>query len=265
MNMKVLVAYDGTLHAKKALRYGISKLRDTAGELTVLQVFESTRFVDYDAGPAAEAAARREAAAQLEEAKRILIEEGAGIPIQVLTADGDPLVMLQEQAATDTPDLVVAPRRFSSLIRTVHCPVALVPGTVLVPVDSAGSTADRELIAREAKALSGSVLLVGIVPVHLFGKEEKAELAAVRKATEQSLKRMRTELEKSGLETKSILRDGYPDEVILAAAEEHAVSLILLPAGGTTPSELSKAAAILQDEGSSVPWPLLLVPEQGMA
>lgn len=261
--MKVLVAYDGTLHAKKAVRYALSRLSGTAGELTVLQVFESARFVDYGAGPGAEAAARREAAGQLEEAKRILAEEGAGIPSQVLTTDGDPLVVLQEQAAKDRADLVVAPRRFSSLIKQVLCPVALLPGTVLVPVDSSGSAADLERITAEAKALSGTVLLVGIVPVHLFGKEEKAELAAVRKATERSLKRTRADLEQRGMETRSLLRDGYPDEVILAAAEEHAVSLILLPAGGTTPSELSKAAAILQDEGSSVPWPLLLVPEQG--
>jgi nucleotide-binding universal stress UspA family protein len=263
--MKVLVAYDGTLNAKKAIRYGLAKLSGTAGELTVLQVFESTRFVDYDAGPSAETAARREAAEQLEEAKRIVNDDGAGIPCQVLTADGDPLTVLQEQAAKDRPDLVVATRRFSPLVRMVACPMALLPGTVLVPVDSAGSTADLELIARETKALHGTVLLVGIVPVHLFGKEEKAELAAVRKATELSLKRLRSVLEKNGVATTSLMRDGYPDEVILAAAEEHAVSLILLPAGGTTPSELSKAAAILQDEESSVPWPLLLVPEQGTA
>lgn len=262
--MKVLVAYDGTVHAKKAIRYAIFRLNETAGELTVLQVFETSRFVDYDAGPGAEAAARREAAGQLEAAKIIIAEEGSGIPSQVLTADGDPLVVLQEQAAKDAPDLVVTPRRFSELIRKVRCPVALLPGTVLVPVDSAGSAADLERIMREARALNGSVLLVGIVPVHLFGKEEKAELAAVRRATDQSLQRLRGELEKGGVETKALLRDGYPDEVILAAAEEHAVSLVLLPAGGTTPSELSKAAVILQEEGSNMPWPwpLLLVQEQ---
>ena len=262
--MKVLAAYDGTVHAKKAIRYAISRLNKTAGELTVLQVFETSRFVDYDAGPGAEAAARREAAGQLEDAKRILAEEGAGIPSLVLTTDGDPLTVLREQAAKDGPDLVVAPRRFSPLIRKVACPMALLPGTVLVPVDSAGSAADLERITGEARALNGTVLLVGIVPVHLFGKEEKAELEAVRKGTERSLKRLRGELEKNGVETKALLRDGYPDEVILAAAEEHAVSLILLPAGGTTPSELSKAAVILQDEERVMPWPILLIPEHGV-
>ena len=51
--MKVLAAYDGTVHAKKAIRYAISRLNKTAGELTVLQVFETSRFVDHDAGPGA--------------------------------------------------------------------------------------------------------------------------------------------------------------------------------------------------------------------
>lgn len=260
--MKILIAYDGTIQAKKAISYGISRVREADGELTMLQVFDRERFVDYDAGPSAEAAARREAAGQLDEAMRMLSEQAVGIAVQVLTADGDPVVVLAEHAAKEKPDLVVAPRRYASLIRKVACPVALVPGTVLVPVDSAGA-ADLELVLRETRALSGTVLLVGIVPVHLFGKEEKSERAAVRKATEQALKGLRSDLEKSGVETKSVLRDGYPDEVILAVAEEHAVSLILLPTGGTTPSELSKAAAILQDEESTVPWPMLLVPEQG--
>ncbi|MHB8845943.1 MAG: universal stress protein [Nitrospirota bacterium] len=52
--MNILVAYDGTLHAKKALRYGIEKAQAAGGgALTVLQVFDRALFVDYDAGPRA--------------------------------------------------------------------------------------------------------------------------------------------------------------------------------------------------------------------
>jgi len=43
------------------------------------------------------------------------------------------------------------------------------------------------------------------------------------------------------------------------------VSLILLPSGGTTPSELSKAAAILLDENEQVQWPVSLLPAGGTA
>ena len=52
--MKILTIYDGTLQSKTALTYGINKVRERGGELIVLQVFQSSLFVDYDAGPMAE-------------------------------------------------------------------------------------------------------------------------------------------------------------------------------------------------------------------
>jgi nucleotide-binding universal stress UspA family protein len=261
-NMKILVAYDGTLQAKKAISYGISRVREAGGELTVLQVFERGLFTDYDAGPSAEAAARCEAAARLEEAKRILSEEGGGVPAALLTSEGDPIVVLQERAAAEHPDLLIAPKRFKALLRSAPCPVMLTPGAVLVPIDSSGSAADPELIVRETLALGGPALLLGIVPVHLFGQEEKAELEQVRGRTEAALKRTSDDLKQRGVKTQEVLAAGYPDEEIIKAAKESEVSLILLPSGGTTPSELSKAGEILKDESSGIPWPLLLVPAQ---
>ena len=56
--MKILMIYDGTLQSKTALTYGIGKVRERGGELIVLQVFQSSLFVDYDAGPMAEERAR---------------------------------------------------------------------------------------------------------------------------------------------------------------------------------------------------------------
>jgi len=88
--MKILVAYDGTLHAKKALRYGIQKLLKTGGDMTVLQVFDSGLFVDYDAGPRAEEMARSESARQLEEAKQIISENAAGLSVTVVAEEETP-------------------------------------------------------------------------------------------------------------------------------------------------------------------------------
>ena len=34
--MNILVVYDGTLHAKKALLYGLKKVQEAGGEITVL-------------------------------------------------------------------------------------------------------------------------------------------------------------------------------------------------------------------------------------
>ena len=67
--MKVLVAYDGTLQAKDALRHGVQKVKEVGGEVVALHVFNSNLFVDYDVF-GAEEAARLESMRLAAEAKR---------------------------------------------------------------------------------------------------------------------------------------------------------------------------------------------------
>jgi len=262
--MKILVAYDGTLHAKKALRYGIQKLLKTGGDMTVLQVFDSSLFVDYDAGPRAEEMARSEAARQLEEAKQIISENAAGLSVTVVAEEGNALRKIGDHVAAERPGLVLAPPRYKEIAATLSCPVTIVPGTILVPVDNSGSLAEGiDSIVHEAAATGSNVLVLGVVPVHLYNREEKKELERVRKETASAVKELKKALSEKGIEAFEALRSGYPDEEILKAAGEHAVSLILLPSGSTTPSELSKAAAILLDDSDRLKWPLFLLPPAG--
>jgi nucleotide-binding universal stress UspA family protein len=260
--MNILIAYDGTIHARKALKYGIEKVKGAGtGTVTVLQVFDSSLFVDYDAGVRAEELARSEAARQLDEAKRIASEFAEGIPVAFIIEEGKALELIASHAAELRPDLVLVTPRYKVLAASLSRPVTVIPGTVLVPVDTAfveGSNIDG--IVREATATGSRVLLLGIVPVHLYSREEKKELERVKKVTTAAMKQLKKMLAEKGIEAAELLRSGYPDEEILKAANEQAVSLILLPSGGTTPSELSKAAAILLDESERLKWPVFLLP-----
>ena len=79
--MKILVIYDGTIKSKTALRYGLGKAKEIGGELLVLQVFQNSLFVDYDAGPRAEEIARAEAALHLSDAETLIRDTGnRGLP-----------------------------------------------------------------------------------------------------------------------------------------------------------------------------------------
>jgi nucleotide-binding universal stress UspA family protein len=259
--MKILVAYDGTIHAKKALKYGIDKLMISGGDMTVLQVFDSSLFVDYDAGPRAEELARSEWAQQREDAMKIVSEKAAGVPVKFVVEEGNALEKIAAQVSSERPDLVLAPTRYKEIATSLTCPVTIVPGTILVPVDNTGSPAvNIDSIVHEALATGSKVLVLGIVPVHLYSREERKELERVRKETASSVKELKRTLSAKGIVTLEAVRSGYPDEEILKAAGENAVSLILLPSGSTTPSELSKAAAILLDETERLKWPVFLLP-----
>lgn len=260
--MNILIAYDGTLNAKKALRYGIQKVQESGGgSLTVLQIFDRNLFVDYDAGLRAEEIARSEMVRHLDEAKKIATETAAGIPVSFITDEGKVTERITYYVGAVRPDLVIAPPRYRDIGSSLTCPVTVVPGTILVPVDSIGSTAAAiDTIVQEALTTGSKVLVLGVVPVHLYSREEKKELERVKKETASSMKQLKKTLADKGIEVMESLRGGYPDEEILKAASEHAVSLILLPSGSTTPSELSKAASILLDESERLKWPVFLLP-----
>jgi len=247
--MKILSFYDGTIQSKTTLEYGIKKAKEKGAELIVLQIFESSLFIDYDAGPKAEEIARSEAKRFLQEAEDLIREKGQGARVRIMTEEGNRDQELLRVAKKEHVDLVLATPRCKGIIKSSTCPVHIIPGTILVPIDSSDTLlTDLDLITSEAEATGSEVLLMGVVPIHLYSKEEKKELEDLKKSVDASVKKIKKALSAKGVRTSEIIRSGYPDEEILRVADEYAVSLIMLPAGGKTPSELTKAAAILLDE-----------------
>ncbi len=258
--MKILVLYDGTIQSKTALRYGIGNAKKKGGELIVLHVFQSSMFIDYDAGPKAEELARSEARQHAVDAENIVREEGKAVAIRFVSEEGDPEQELLRVAEAEHADLVLTTPRYKAIAKIAPCPVRVIPGTILVPVDNSETLmADIGDVVSEAKATGSKILLLGLIPVHIYGTEEKKELESVKKSTAAAVKKIKKALSDHSVEAEETIRSGYPDEEILKAADEYAVSLIVLPAGGKTPSELAKAAAILLDEPERVKRPVYLM------
>jgi len=262
-DMKILTLYDGTIQAKTALHYGLRKARDTRGKLIVLQVFQGSLFLDYDAGPKAEEVARAEAARHRREAEEIISAANIAqdIPALVLSEEGDIIEEATRVAEREHADLILASPRHRALAKKASCPVYIMPGTILVPVDSSETPpAELDTVSSEAHATGSGVLVLGIVPVHLYSPAEQEELGQIEKRTAVRIKKMERLLKDRKIEVSVAIRSGYPDEEILKAADEFSVSLIMLPAGGKTPSELAKAAAIILDEPGRVRRPVLVLP-----
>ncbi|MCL5023344.1 MAG: universal stress protein [Nitrospirae bacterium] len=258
--MKILLAYDGTLQSKEALRYGIRKAKEGNGQILVLHVFNSSLFLDYDATPHAEEMARIESARFVEDARRILETEGNTVRSRIVVDEGDPPEEILRHAAAEKSDIIIAPPAYRSLAKTAPCPVSVIPGYILVPLDNTEiSTAALERIREEVKATGSKVILLGVVPVHIYSKWEKQELEKVKRETSLLLRRVKNSLNENGIETKEIIRSGYPDEEIQKAAGDYALSMIFMPGEGNERSELAKAATILSDTESPAPGRPLIV------
>ena len=260
--MKILIAYDGTIHAKKALSYGLAKVKDESGSVLVVQVFDPRLFIDYDAGPGAEGLARAEAARMHKDAGEILQKQGEGIESRMVFEEGDTATIIERYAVEEHVDLVLVPALLKNMAKSLTRPAYVIPGTVLVPVDNTDTAfLNLETIVREARGTGSRIHLAGIVPLHLYSRDEKEELDKVASETKSAVRRLSAVLREQGLEAAEELRFGYPDEEILRSAEAHGASLILLPSGGKTPSELSKAAAILLEEPEQIKRPVFLFPQ----
>ncbi len=259
--MKILVAYDGSINSKTALKYGIRRTMEAGGELIVLHVFNSGVFVGYDSSPKAEKMARIESARYVEDARRILEEAAGGILSRIVVEEGNPPEEILRFAVHANVDMIFCPPSYKSIVRNAPCPVSIIPGYLLLPLDNtdvSATTIDR--VVKEARATNSKVLLVGILPVHLYNKWEKGEIKEVEKGTSAQMKHVRKSLDELKIETKELMRKGYPDQEIVKVANEYPVSMIIMPAGGNEPSELNKAAAILSEEDPEmINKPLLLL------
>ena len=114
--MKVLLAYDGSLQAKKMLQTCVQEDKESGNRLIVLNVFNSGLFVDYDAIPGAEEMARRESAKSIEEARLIILEAGARVYARIVEEEG----VLEEEiiryAETEGIDLLLCPKRYNTVL-----------------------------------------------------------------------------------------------------------------------------------------------------
>lgn len=119
--MKVLVAYDGTLDSKAALKYGIRKVREYGGELIAFHVFQNHLFIDYDAGPKAEAIARLEAMRHVAEARKLLRESGRGVRASLALAEGNVLDEVIGYSKKEDVDLIVATPALETLAEKACC------------------------------------------------------------------------------------------------------------------------------------------------
>jgi len=261
--MKILVSYDGSINSQTALKYGIGKVREAGGSLLAIHVFNSNMFIDYGAGPNAEEMARKEAAGYIEDARRIIAENSSGIDARLFTAEGNPKEEIIKFARAEMTDLIMVPPRHRAIVKDAPCPVSVIPGNIVVPLDNSDSylkVFDRA--AKEAAATASKVLILGIVPIHLYSKGEKKEIEIIKKETETALKKANKLFNNSGIETKEIMRSGYPDEEIIKVADEYPVTMIIVPESGDTPSELGKAAQIIIDDSEKFRQPVLLVGQE---
>lgn len=146
--MRVLVAYDGTLDAQAALKYGIRHVREHDGYLIVLDVFPGHLFLDYDAGPKAEEIARQESLARVEEAMQLIRTNGRDIRARLIMAEGHAGDEVLGYAKSENVDLIVSPPSFESTAGKASC---------LMDIVSAADEDDSEELAEEHSALDSLV------------------------------------------------------------------------------------------------------------
>jgi nucleotide-binding universal stress UspA family protein len=248
--VNVLVTHDGSADAESALRYSALKVMENGGGMISLYVFQG---LEDGEGDFASKVRSMDAPCSLKNSEPV--------GLNVLLGKGDPKAEILGYTLTENVDLIVTVPSCSSFVKDTSIPVSMIPATILVPMD------DRPMlesvirqITGEALSTCSKLLLLGIVPIHLYNPSEEAELDAVKDATMKAVEQAASALGRRGIQVEEMLRMGYPDEEIIRAAEENRVSMIVIPCDSDQSSELNKAASIILDEIKQVNIPILYLP-----
>jgi nucleotide-binding universal stress UspA family protein len=256
--LKVLVTHDGSINSKDALKYGIQKVRQNGGGVVTLYIFQDLSGT----GGIQSTEGESEGAVRYEDQKKSPLEGGDSVKINILMGKGDPKEEIRHYTVTEKVDLIVTIPAYADLFINASLPFTVIPGTILVPADNREMSGRVvEQITNEARSAFSKVLLLGIIPIHLYSPSEKEEIEDVKKETFKTLEKVKATLNERGIQTKELIRTGYPDEEIVRAAEEHSVSMIIIPAVTDQPTELKKAASIILDDIGQVKIPILVVPD----
>lgn len=258
--MKILVTYDGTLNSKDALIYGIKIIRQRGGKLLLLSVFNRGLFTDYEGGPDAERIAREDLFIHIQEARKIIDEMASGYDVRLIEREGNPEDVIIEYAKAEGVDLLITTPKYKSLLKKAPCPVTFIPGTILMAVDHTDSyeVAIDEVI-RESRDSHSKVILLGVVPVHIYSRSEREEIERMRRETLNNLKKVKKILANEKIEVEEIMREGFVDEEISRCADKYNASMVIIPVNREMTSELNKAAEILSEERELIKSPLLTI------
>lgn len=113
--MKILVAYDGSLNAKEALRHGIEKARERNAEVIALHVFNRDILPFYDSLPGISDRFERDVARVVGEAEAIMRAEGTGVRSRIIQYEGSPEDVILSFAREEEVDFLLCPSTFKSL------------------------------------------------------------------------------------------------------------------------------------------------------
>jgi nucleotide-binding universal stress UspA family protein len=248
--VNVLVTHDGSADAESALRYSALKVKENGGGMISLYILQG--LGDWE-GNFASRIRSLDAPCSL--------KSNGPVGLNVLLGKGDPKAEILDYTLTENIDLIVTVPSCSSFFQGTSIPVSMIPATILVPMDDrAMHESFIRQITGEALSTCSKLLLLGIVPIHLYNPSEEAELDAVKDATMKAIEQAASALSKRGIQVEEMLRMGYPDEEIIRAAEENRVSMIVIPCASNQSSELNKAGSIILDEIKQVNIPILYLP-----
>ncbi|EZQ03199.1 MULTISPECIES: universal stress protein [Acidianus] len=116
----ILVAYDGSEHAKKALEVGIDLAKKYNAKLEVVEVVDTAVFAGAGIAPVPADvidSVYNRAKADIEEAKKISKEKG--IDAEGVTLEGEPASAILEYSSKNNIDLIVTGSRGLSAIKRI--------------------------------------------------------------------------------------------------------------------------------------------------
>lgn len=116
----ILVAYDGSAHAKRALEIAIDLAKKYEAKLDIVEVVDSTVFAGAGLAPVPADVIKSvfdKAKADIEDAKKKSMEQG--VEAEGVIVEGDPASAILEYASKNNVDLIITGSRGLSTLKRI--------------------------------------------------------------------------------------------------------------------------------------------------
>jgi nucleotide-binding universal stress UspA family protein/nitrite reductase/ring-hydroxylating ferredoxin subunit len=226
---RILLATDGSASAETPERVAAALATATKGKITIVHAYA-------DAG---------RADAAVERARRIL--DDAGVKHEVVLTGDDPAEALITEADTRESDVIVIGSRgllrdeqvFGSVVKKVAqhspCDVLLTRARPGDRRPTEGAPYRRVLIATDGSATADRAARKGFALAKRLDAEVGLVFVGHPKTGELILQdTVATNVADTGLEAKTMIRDGDPAQAIIAAADEEGFDLVVVGNRGMT-------------------------------
>lgn len=264
LRMKISVLIDETIYSISALKYVLTELAKPEDEVFAIKFKNISVPLHYEATVYARALVEEDLRKSWQLADKIIASSNNKTKITVTEAYEDIQAVIDNHIAICLPNLIYLPKGYKNKLKLKQVCFFFCPAVTLLPVEN--NVLKEHLLRRfiaTAELCIDSVIIQGLIPLHLYSATEHAELNKLSTMVQSVTKALSKTLTKSQIKNHYSICSGFIDEEIMRLVKTKRIDCLFFFPCLDSPSELYKAIQMIAADLELLHIPIFAITESG--